>query len=348
MTGNDKTEHDCPATGNKCLSENRRGLSPFAERAPSPDGRQQTGTVPLSADGSLIGSKNRRILIVDDNVAIHEDFRKVIGTDDAGASAVDQSAASLFDEPVAAASCPLASYDLGSAYQGQEALARVEQSLREGRPYAMAFVDVRMPPGWDGVETVRRIWEVDPDLQVVICTAYSDYSWGEMTRVLGETDRLLLLKKPFDNVEVRQLASALTEKWKLTREARQSVDQLQRLVEERTASLEQAKQKLLKVQKLEAVGQLAAGIAHEINTPTQYVGDNAHFLKGAFRDLETVLDECDRLVKAAKSDSISAEMAAEFEHAVARATWISFAMKSPEPSTNRSTASIESRKSSAR
>ncbi|HEV2973057.1 MAG TPA: response regulator [Pirellulales bacterium] len=266
----------------------------------------------------MTGKKNRRILIVDDNVAIHEDFRKVIGTDDDGASTVDQSAAALFGEPVVAASRPLASYDLDSAYQGQEALARVEQSLRENRPYAMAFVDVRMPPGWDGVETVRRIWEVDPDLQVVICTAYSDYSWGEMTQVLGETDRLLLLKKPFDNVEVRQVASALTEKWQLARNARQSVDQLRRLVEEQTASLQQANQKLLQVQKLEAVGQLAAGIADEINTPTQDLGDNAHFLKGAFRDLETVLDECDRLVQAAKSDSLSAEIAAEFERAVAR------------------------------
>ncbi|HEV3418267.1 MAG TPA: response regulator [Pirellulales bacterium] len=266
----------------------------------------------------MTGNKNRRILIVDDNVAIHEDFRKVIGTDDAGASAIDQSAASLFGEPAAAASCPSASYKLDSAYQGQEALARVEQSLSEGRPYAMAFVDVRMPPGWDGVETVRRIWEVDPDLQIVICTAYSDYSWGDMTRVLGETDRLLLLKKPFDNVEVRQLASALTEKWQLTREARQSVDQLQRLVDERTASLWKANQQLLQAQKLEAVGQLAAGIAPEINNSTQYVGDNAHFLKGAFRNLEAVLDECDRLVQAAKSDSISAEMAAAFERAVAR------------------------------
>ena len=66
----------------------------------------------------------------------------------------------------------------------------------------MAFIDVRMPPGWDGIETTGRIWEVDPEIQVVICTAFSDYSPDEMLAKLGRSDRLLILKKPFDNVEV--------------------------------------------------------------------------------------------------------------------------------------------------
>ena len=59
----------------------------------------------------------------------------------------------------------------------------------------MAFVDVRMPPGWDGVETTAKIWQKYPDLQVVICTAYSDYSWEEMLKKLGYSDRLVILKK---------------------------------------------------------------------------------------------------------------------------------------------------------
>ena len=65
-------------------------------------------------------------------------------------------------------------------------LAMVEQAREEGRPYAMAFIDVRMPPGWDGIETICRIWETYPELQVVICTAYSDYSWEEMIRKVGK------------------------------------------------------------------------------------------------------------------------------------------------------------------
>ena len=187
--------------------------------------------------------KNRRILIVDDNVAIHDDFSKIIGLPRGRDNAIDQAAASLFGETESVvAESP--GYELVSAYQGQEALACVEDALRVERPFALAFVDVRMPPGWDGVETVRRIWKIDSELQVVICTAYSDYSWSDMIRVLGETDRLLILKKPFDNVEVRQMASALTEKWQLSRDAGQTTEQLQRLVEERTDSLLQANQKL--------------------------------------------------------------------------------------------------------
>ena len=79
----------------------------------------------------------------------------------------------------------------------------------------MVTVDVRMPPGWDGIETTQKLWEVDPDLQVVICSAYSDYSWDEIIAKLGNSDRLLFLKKPFDAMEILQLANALTEKWRL-------------------------------------------------------------------------------------------------------------------------------------
>ena len=71
-----------------------------------------------------------------------------------------------------------AGFEIDLALQGKEGLQRVQQALAEGRPYAMAFIDVRMPPGWDGIETTGRIWRVDPDLQVVICTACSDYPWG--------------------------------------------------------------------------------------------------------------------------------------------------------------------------
>ena len=88
----------------------------------------------------------------------------------------------------------------------------------------MAFVDVRMPPGWDGVETTAKIWQKYPDLQVVICTAYSDYSWEEMLKKLGYSDRLVILKKPFDNIEVLQLAISMTEKWRLYQQAKLRLD----------------------------------------------------------------------------------------------------------------------------
>src|SRR5258705_6555896 len=104
-------------------------------------------------------------------------------------------------------------FELDSAFQGKEGLEMVKKALEEGRPYAVAFVDVRMPPGWDGIETITRIWEVDPNLQIVVCTAYADYSWEEIRAKVGQPDSLLVLKKPFDNIEVQQLAHALTKKW---------------------------------------------------------------------------------------------------------------------------------------
>jgi two-component system, cell cycle sensor histidine kinase and response regulator CckA len=101
-------------------------------------------------------------------------------------------------------------------------------------------LDVRMPPGWDGVETAARLWEVAPDLQIVICTAYSDYSWDEMRNKLEQPDSLVILKKPFDNVEVQQLAHAMTKKWLLNCQARMQLSELERMVEERTWDLKKS------------------------------------------------------------------------------------------------------------
>src|SRR5207245_726610 len=135
-------------------------------------------------------------------------------------------------------------FELISAFQGLEALELVKQALAEGRPFAMAFLDVRMPPGWDGVETAARLWQVCPDLQIVICTAYSDYSWDEMRARLDQPDSLVILKKPFDNVEVQQLAHAMTKKWLLSRQARLQLSELERMVCERTRELQKANQSL--------------------------------------------------------------------------------------------------------
>jgi putative two-component system response regulator len=183
--------------------------------------------------------ENRRILIVDDNESIHADFRKILGGSGPLTTQVESAAAALFDEPTASPAAN-AGFEIDSAHQGQEGLERVRQSLHDGRPYALAFVDVRMPPGWDGVEAVQRIWQIDSRLQIVICTAYSDYSWSEMIDELGETDCLLILKKPFDNIEVRQLASALVAKWNLAQKASCTMRELQETVQEQTRAIRSA------------------------------------------------------------------------------------------------------------
>lgn len=183
---------------------------------------------------------NRRILVVDDNPAIHEDFRKILAPRGDASTALDAAEEALFGAPGKKAPTRTA-YELEFASQGQEGFEKVRAARAAGRPFALAFMDVRMPPGWNGVETTGRIWaDADAELQVVICTAYSDYSWDEMVAHIGQSDRLVILKKPFDNVEVLQLASALTEKWRLQQEARSRLDQLEGLVNLRTADLKRS------------------------------------------------------------------------------------------------------------
>jgi signal transduction histidine kinase len=250
----------------------------------------------------MTAEPNRRVLVVDDNRAIHDDFRKILaprGRDDELSSLE----AELFGEPSVAGHDN--NFVLTSAFQGEEALQLVRAANARHEPFALAFMDVRMPPGWDGIETTEKLLKEDDSLQVVICTAYSDHDWDDVAARLGPTDRVLILKKPFDMVEVRQLAHALRHKWELVQLAKEQMAALEARVAERTRALhdantqlrhemterERMETELRLAQKLEAVGQLAAGIAHEINTPIQYVGDNTAFLQSAFDDLLALIDD---------------------------------------------------------
>jgi len=195
-------------------------------------------------DDSL--SRQPRILIVDDNAAIHNDFRKILRGPPAAAAQLDQMEQALFGETTAPVK--RAAFRMDCAFQGQDALALVQQALQEQDPYVLAFVDIRMPPGWDGVETLERLWECCPELQAVLCTAHSDYSWDDLTRRLGSTDNLLILKKPFDTAEVLQIAHALTRKWDLARQASLRLEDLNRMVGDRTRALQEEIEERARVQ----------------------------------------------------------------------------------------------------
>jgi diguanylate cyclase (GGDEF)-like protein len=187
---------------------------------------------------------NRRILVIDDNAAIHQDFRKVLGTqtEHSAQAALDVLEANLFGDSVAADARP--NFEVDSAHQGQEGVAMVHQALSEGRPYSMAFVDMRMPPGWDGLKTIERLWITDPDVQVVICSAHTDYDWTEVVQRLGHSDKLLVLRKPAEPIEVLQCATALSRKWENDRLVREHVLRLEEVITTRTQGLEAANQKL--------------------------------------------------------------------------------------------------------
>lgn len=153
---------------------------------------------------------NRRVLVIDDQPSIHEDFRKIL-VGDAEPSDLDAMEAAVFG--TRAPEPRRIRFEVDSAYQGAEAIEKIREARLAKRPYALCFVDVRMPPGFDGVETLALIFEDDQDIQAVLCTAYSDWSWSAIAERIDNEGRFLILKKPFDAAEVRQIAAAMTMKW---------------------------------------------------------------------------------------------------------------------------------------
>lgn len=184
--------------------------------------------------------RNNRILIVDDNDAIHQDYRKILTRRTENAN-LSRAMEELFDDGPASAEAELPVYELSHANQGKLGFEMVRAGLEKGRPFAVAFVDMRMPPGWNGVETIKHMWKVDSEIEVVLCTAYSDFTWAQIHLELQTADRLLILRKPYDSIEVRQLACSLTAKWELRRNASERLRDLDRIVEEQALELARLK-----------------------------------------------------------------------------------------------------------
>jgi len=193
-----------------------------------------------------------RILIVDDNKDIHEDIKYILNSPVSKSEYIETQLlkSELFGDVDGKikdsfySSIKSIQYKIDDAYQGEEAIKMVEKAKLEGYPYSLIFMDVRMPPGIDGIQTVGYIWEVEPCTEVVICTAYSDYSWDQILSKLGQNDHLLFLKKPFDNVSVKQIALSLTTKWNLHRQNKVHIENLESEVEIRTQELKTVIEKL--------------------------------------------------------------------------------------------------------
>jgi signal transduction histidine kinase len=243
---------------------------------------------------------NRRILIVDDNRSIHDDIRKALRGRDHGE--INELECELFGSVPP----PSVSFETSSAHQGAEAVELVREAVAAGLPFAVALVDMRMPPGIDGLQTIEQMWQIDREIQVVVCTAFSDAGWDAIAERLGATDRLLILKKPFDLAEVRQLALALSAKWELARHARQQVAELAQSRAELDAALGLARA----VHESTADGMLVVGLDRKVMTASRRfremwnlppsidardAGDMIRSVLDQMADPETVLARVDHL-----------------------------------------------------
>ncbi len=178
---------------------------------------------------------NRKIIVIDDEESILKDYLMILSPperDDISdlEKKAAELAAELFGEGAKKGKPAEERYELTTALQGEEGFAKVAAAVEKGVPFALAFIDIRMPPGWDGVRTARRIRETDPRIEIVIVTAYSDRERSEIVEKVGSPERLLYLKKPFDPEEIRQFALCLTRKWNLERKAEKHREYLRRLL----------------------------------------------------------------------------------------------------------------------
>jgi CheY-like chemotaxis protein len=213
-------------------------------------------------------ASSRHIIVIDDQVEIHADFQKILAPGSARASEGLARLRAAVKGPAAAANPiqALPGYSIECARQGEEGFKKIVAARNAGTPFSIAYVDMRMPPGWDGFQTMKAIWDADPEIQLVICTAFSDHPWSEIDAFADKSDRVLVLKKPFDPVEVKRMTSTLSAKWRLAREAAAKRAELEEIISQHQLIAGVGHQREInRIEELEALVQDLSGDAQQIS-----------------------------------------------------------------------------------
>ncbi len=170
---------------------------------------------------------NSQLLIVDDDPEIQNAYRMILLPENADENTSSAQLARLLGNDRRPEQTEAPRFELSFAGQGQAGVALARAAQEKNQPFAAAFIDIRMPPGFDGMETAARIRRIDPDIEIVMVTAYSDRSREEIVRAVGAPEKLLFLRKPFDPEELIQMALSLTAKWNLARKAEERKNDLE-------------------------------------------------------------------------------------------------------------------------
>jgi len=185
---------------------------------------------------------NRRVLVIDDDAAVHDRLVKILGPErGADAALLDAERA---PNQASAAPGQRPCFELEAVAQESQGVQLVQRAAKAGHPYAVAFVNIKCLKRPDGLETIEQLWESDPDLQVVVTSAQTDCNWSAAVQQLGHSDKVMVLRQPFDPIEVRQCVGALARKWQSEQTLRRHVESLEQVIEDRTRGLEAANRQL--------------------------------------------------------------------------------------------------------
>lgn len=179
-----------------------------------------------------------RILAVDDDALIIGEYLHCLGSNfepDAATTTLGDLEKVLFGDETDQKGA--AKFEVHTRKQGAAGVDAVAEAVRDGNPFAIVFLDIRMPPGIDGVEAARQIRKVDPNVNIVLVTGSLSPEPENLGREIPPSDRIFFFKKPFHAVECRQLAAALCGKWHADLALRRANEVLEQRVMDRTADL---------------------------------------------------------------------------------------------------------------